>query len=171
MARRALTQRRRQRSQSTGVTSMPYRAGAIGVPWHNCDRCGIMTRVSQLVFQNGMFVCTVRGCLDNPEGFNRHERIAEVLSDGKTEPNTGSRIESWMMVLTVETGGDVCRLRRVLQRRRLVRISGERCMLENLRSRQLQSRCQRLVSRRRRGRSCHSHSVKHGTRATQLTLI
>lgn len=65
---------------------MPYRAGAIGIPWHNCDRCGIMTRVSQLVFQNGMFVCTVRGCLDNPEGFNRYERIAEVLSDGKTEP-------------------------------------------------------------------------------------
>lgn len=65
---------------------MPYRAGAIGVPWHNCDRCGIMTRVSQLVFQNGMFLCTTRNCLDNPEGFNRYERIAEVLSDGKTEP-------------------------------------------------------------------------------------
>lgn len=45
-----------------------------------------MTRVSQLVFQNGMFVCTTRNCLDNPEGFNRYERIAEVLSDGKTEP-------------------------------------------------------------------------------------
>jgi len=45
-----------------------------------------MTRTSQLVFQNGMFLCIIRGCVDNPEGFNRYQRITEVLSDGKTEP-------------------------------------------------------------------------------------
>ena len=55
----------------------------MGDPWHRCQRCDCETRVSQLVWQNGLLLCT--SCYDNPDAWTRDAVIQEVLAEGSPE--------------------------------------------------------------------------------------
>lgn len=58
-------------------------------PFHLCARCGFKTRLSQLVYQKGLLLCTVNDCVDNLDDENREQQIADALSmgaDGQVDP-------------------------------------------------------------------------------------
>lgn len=59
-------------------------SGAVGIPWHRCDRCGFEFRVSELTRQRGFILCYY--CLDNPLAWERQRIISEVLSTNAKEP-------------------------------------------------------------------------------------
>jgi hypothetical protein len=54
-------------------------SGIIGDPWHRCQRCDCEVRVSTLVWQNGLLLCSE--CYDNPDTWTRDLVIAETLSN------------------------------------------------------------------------------------------
>ena len=69
---------------------MPNQAhsGIVGIPWHRCQRCGTDTRVSDLVWQDGILVCTNYKCRDKRpiNDQSRQRLIQEVLSSGQDAP-------------------------------------------------------------------------------------
>lgn len=60
-------------------------SGIRGVPWHICDRCACDTPTDKLVKQEGLFLCTLNGCLDNLELKRRDQTIQYQLNDQPIE--------------------------------------------------------------------------------------
>lgn len=53
-------------------------------PWHNCSRCDIKTKLSELEWQRGLLLCKM--CYDPyPLEGQREQAIAQVLMDGKVD--------------------------------------------------------------------------------------
>lgn len=41
--------------------------------WKSCDRCGFCTHWSEMVYDDGYWLCTVRDCVDVNEEINEKE--------------------------------------------------------------------------------------------------
>ena len=57
-------------------------------PFHTCDRCGWVWRVTNLQWQNGLLLC--QDCWDNPIAWERPVIIQEVLSESPDMGEAGT---------------------------------------------------------------------------------
>ena len=58
----------------------PSRSGIRGNPWHNCARCGLSYRVSELTWQEGLLLCQ-RTCWDSQTASARDIQISRIMSE------------------------------------------------------------------------------------------
>lgn len=54
-------------------------------PWHYCARCDCKTHISQMAWQRGKLLCTIRRCWDQMLIGGRELIINQVLGDGQIE--------------------------------------------------------------------------------------
>lgn len=54
-------------------------------PWHFCARCDTKTHISDMAWQRGKLLCTIRNCWDQMLLGQREPVIASVLGDGQKE--------------------------------------------------------------------------------------
>lgn len=78
---------------------MPQRT-RVGDQWQECQRCGILTPLSQIVYQNGSYICQRAGCLDSGEKEQRDQLLAEELARD-TDEGMDRRVDLQMLA-----GGD-----------------------------------------------------------------
>ena len=54
-------------------------------PWRFCARCDTKTHISNMQWQRGKLLCTIRDCWDEMLLGTREQMIAQVLGDGQQE--------------------------------------------------------------------------------------
>ena len=67
----------------------PSRSGIRGDPWHNCHRCGLSYRISQLQWQTGLLLCTggPNRCFDKQTTRQRDMQISRCLAEATLYPD------------------------------------------------------------------------------------
>jgi len=70
----------------------PSHSGILIAPWHDCDRCGVSFRVTELTWQNGLLLC--KDDVDNPIMWQRDQMIQEVLGNGQPEADVAEILKN-----------------------------------------------------------------------------